>query len=81
MASLIDAVPPYHLYEGSLTEKVQDEMGRTWIRCGGNLVEVDPFTYEALQVGERLRLRYTRLNRAVSIDRLVPPGDFEDIGT
>ena len=78
MASLIDAVPPYHFFEGPLTDKAQDKDGKCWIRCGGNRVEVDPFTYETLEVGERLRLRYTRRNRAVSIDRLVPHGAVED---
>ena len=78
IASLIDAIPPYHFFEGPLTDKARDERGRCWIRCGGNTVEVDRFTYEALEVGERLRLRYTRSNRAISIDRLVPPSDVED---
>ncbi len=78
VASLIDAIPPYNIFEGALTDKARDESGKCWIRCGGNPVEVDPHTYEALEVGERLRLRYTRGNRAVSIDRLVPPGEVED---
>ena len=78
IASLVDAVPPYHIFEGPLSDKARDESGKCWIRCGGNPVQVDPYTFEALEVGERLRLRYTRGNRAVSIDRLVPPGDMED---
>ncbi len=78
VASLVDAVPPYHIFEGPLTDKSRDDDGRCWIRCGGNRVEVDPYTYGALEVGERLRLRYTRGNKAVSIDRLVPPGALED---
>ena len=78
VASLIDAVPPYYVFEGPLTDKARDERGKCWIRCGGNPVEVDQHTYEILEVGERLRLRYTRGNRAVSIDRLVPPGDIDD---
>ena len=78
LASLIDAIPPYHIYVGPLTAKVKDDSGRAWIRCGGNMVEVDAHTYGALEVGERLRLRYTRGKKAVSIDKLVPSNDLED---
>ena len=74
---MFDAVPPYHVFEGALREKLRDSRGRTWIRCGPDLVEVDPFTYDTLEVGERLRLRYTRRKRVVSIDRLVPPSDLD----
>ena len=75
---MIDVVPPYHVFEGALREKLRDCRGRTLIRCGPDLVEVDSFTYDTLKVGERLRLRYTRRKRVVSIDRLVPPSDLDN---
>lgn len=78
--SLVDAIPPYLIYEGPLAEKLRDGNGRSLLRCGRDLVEVDGFTYESLNVGDRLRLRYTRGRKAVSIDRLVPPSGRNKTG-
>jgi len=46
--------------------------GKLFISVGPEKVEVDAATFEALMVGETLRVRYTRGRRAVNIDRLLP---------
>ena len=46
--------------------------GTLFICVGPEKVEVDAATFEALMVGETLRVRYTRGRRAVNIDRLLP---------
>ena len=46
--------------------------GRYFILVDAEIVEVDWLTFETLVEGEALRIRATRDNRAVSIDRLLP---------
>ena len=46
--------------------------GRFFILVDAEIVEVDWLTFEMLIEGEALRIRATRDNRALSIDRLLP---------
>ena len=69
---LWDAVPPYRWIEGNLVAKEAAPDGRYLILVDEEPVHVDAFTFDKLMVGEPLRVRCTRQNRAISIDRLVP---------
>ena len=69
--TLLDALPPYQKVEGPLDSKESDSNGKFYVCVGSARVEVDHATFEALMVGESLRMRYTRGNRAVNIDRLL----------
>ena len=71
--TLIDAVPPYRTVEGTLEDKGVGSAGRPYILLGVNRMEVDMGTLDALEVGERLRVRHTRGYRAINIDRILPP--------
>jgi hypothetical protein len=70
--TLADALPPYRHTEGLLDTKETYPDGKFYISVGPERVEVDAATFEALMVGETLRIRYTRGGRAVNIDRLLP---------
>ena len=71
--TLVDAIPPYQRAEGLLETKETDSTGRIHYICVASAkVEVDKSTFETLIVGENLRVRYTRGNRAINIDRLMP---------
>ena len=70
--TLRDAFPPYHVAEGLLEAKDTDSTGKCYISVGSARVEVDESTFGILVVGESLRVRYTRGNRAINIDRLLP---------
>ena len=73
MWTLVDAIPPYHSVEGLLEIKETDATGRKhYIWVASVKIEVDKSTSETLIVGENLRVRYTRGNRAINIDRLMP---------
>ena len=72
MVAYVDAVPPYKGIEGILENKVIENDHRCFIYVGSEKVEVDRYTYEALAIGETLRIRYTRKARAINIDRLKP---------
>jgi len=69
--SLTDAIPPYYTCEGELTSKKMTADGENVIRVNGAWLTVDEATYGMLSIGERLRVRYTRRARSISIDRLV----------
>lgn len=69
--SLTDAIPPYYTCEGELTGKKMTADGESVIRVNGAWLMVDEATYGMLSVGERLRVRYTRRARSISIDKLV----------
>ena len=71
--TLIDSVPPYRIVEGTLEDKGVDSTGRPYILLGVDRIEVDMGTLDALEVGERLKVRHTRGSRAVNIDRILPP--------
>ena len=68
---LVDAIPPYYIAEGVLSAKEVGTSKRHFICVNGARVAVDRPTFETLSVGERIRVRYTRGSRAVSIDRYV----------
>ena len=70
--TLTDAIPPYHIIEGPLDSKEVLSDGKSYIIVGSATVEVDTATFDTLVVGENLRVRYTKGNRAVNIDRLLP---------
>ena len=69
--ALGDAFPPYRKVEGLLESKEPTPEGRFHIRVAGARVQVDRPTFDSLSVGDMLRVRYTRGNRAVNIDRVV----------
>ena len=68
--SLTDLAPPYYSCVGELTAKKPAVDGGYVIRVNGAWLKVDEATCELLEVGERLKVRYTRRARAISIDRL-----------
>ena len=73
MISFVDSCPPYIHIEGLLEGKeVLDDNDKTVIYISSKRVEVDPYTFGILMIGENLRIRSTRSYRAVSIDRIVP---------
>ena len=73
MSSFIDSCPPYIHIEGLLEGKeVLDDNDKTVIYISSKRVEVDPYTFGILMIGENLRIRSTRSYRAVSIDRIIP---------
>jgi hypothetical protein len=63
-----DLLPPYNHYEGELWGK-HVEGGRFYLELDGDAVEVDRVAYSLLEVGEKMKVRYTRLLRAINIDR------------
>lgn len=67
----MDPLPPYKWVEGRLEAKETRPSGY-FILVGQQIVEVDWLTFEILSEGEALRVRSTRSNKAISIDRLVP---------
>ena len=73
MISFVDSCPPYIHIEGLLEGKeVLDDNDKTVIYISSKRVEVDPYTFGILMIGENLRIRSTRSYRAVSIDRIIP---------
>ena len=73
MISFVDSCPPYIHIEGLLEGKeVLDDNDKTVIYISSKRVEVDPYTFGILMIGENLRIRSTRSYRAVSIDRIMP---------
>lgn len=69
---MIDALPPYKRIEGLLSHKDVDSRGNHRILVEGEIVGVDWLTYNTLMIGEPLRIRATRANQAINIDRLLP---------
>ena len=65
-------MPPYRTVEGPLETKETDSRGKFYIYVGSAKVEVDKATFDALVVGESLRVRHTRGYRGINIDRLHP---------
>ena len=73
MISFVDSCPPYIHIEGLLEGKeVLEDNDKTVIYISSKRVEVDPYTFGILMIGENIRIRSTRSYRAVSIDRIVP---------
>ena len=71
-AAMIDALPPYKRIAGLLSHKDVDSRGNHRILVEGEIVGVDWLTYNTLMIGEPLRIRATRANQAINIDRLLP---------
>ena len=71
-AWVLYAVPPYRRIEGNLISKEARPDGSYYILVADEIVQVDWLTYEMLMVGEALRIRATRDNEAINIDRLMP---------
>ena len=46
--------------------------GNYYILVGTEIIGVDWLTFELLMIGEPLRIRATRANQAINIDRLSP---------
>ena len=69
---IVSTAPPYRRIEGSLVAKEAMANGRFFILVDAEIVEVDWLTFEQLIEGEALRIRATRDNRALTIDRLLP---------
>ena len=69
--ALTDALPPYYVIEGTLESKRVDDSGRHILLVSGDPVSVDRPTYHTLDIGERIRVRYTRGARAINIDRFM----------
>ena len=72
IAGVLYAVPPYKRIEGNLISKEARPDGTYFILVADEIVQVDWLTYEMLMVGEALRIRATRDNEAINIDRLMP---------
>jgi hypothetical protein len=68
--TLGDAFPSYRNVHGQLEFK-DAAMRKYYIRVGGVRVEVDRATFDTLAIGDDLKVRYTRGNRAVNIDQIV----------
>ncbi len=66
---LTDALPPYYVAEGPLDMKGKADDGRLRIHVNGAWVSVDQATFDLLEIGEYVRVRYTRRVRAINIDR------------
>lgn len=71
-AAMIDALPPYKKFEGLLADKGVDARGHYHILVDNEIIGVDWLTFEMLIVGEPVRVRATRANQAISVDRLLP---------
>ena len=70
-SSLVDALPPYYVIEGTLESKRVDDRGRFILLVNGAPISVDLPTYHILDIGEHIRVRYTRGARAINIDRFM----------
>ena len=71
-ASMVDALPPYKRVEGILADKGTDTRGNHYILVDDEIIGVDWLTFDLLIIGEALRIRATRANQAINIDRLSP---------
>ena len=79
--SLIDALPPYRVADGTLEGKETIKGGKRVIIVDGARISVDAATFRMLQPGERLKVSYTaRLRRAVSIVRYTERGGRANAG-
>ncbi len=75
--SLVDALPPYYSVEGTLESKRADENGKRILMVNGAPISVDQPTFDILDIGERIRVRYTRGARAINIDRYISPNGHQ----
>ena len=72
VAECLDCCPPYKTIEGLLEVKEVDDQERHFIYVSSEKVQVDSATFEILMIGENLKVRFTRGNKAINIDRLIP---------
>ncbi len=71
--SFIDIFPPYRIVEGLLEGKEHVEGTSEYkIHVSSQKIEVDSHTFDILMIGETLKIRHTRSNKAINIDRLIP---------
>ena len=75
--SLTDALPPYRTAQGVLDAKETCDDGKFYIHVAGSRVEVDEATCHILEIGEMLKVRYTRGDRAINIDRYLHHNGME----
>ena len=66
--SRADALPPYHVVQGTLVRKQVDSDGSPIVHVAGTRIKVDRPTFDALTPGEYVRIRYTRGAHAINID-------------
>ena len=76
--SLADALPPYQIARGPLDAKENGQDGGHYIRVAGARVQIDETAFEALTVGEVVKVRYTRGGIAINIDRYVSPNGQDE---
>ena len=68
---VIGILPPYPIIEGQLSAKERGPEGAYHILIDTNdIIEVDSFTWSSLVIGEPIRIRCTRENKAIYIVRL-----------
>ena len=72
VASMVDALDRYKRTEGILADKGTDTRGNHYILVNNEIIGVAWLTFETLMIGEPLRIRATRANHAINIDRLSP---------
>lgn len=75
--SLTDALPPYRTAHGILDAKETCDDGKFYIHVADSRIEVDEATCQILEIGEMLKVRYTRGTRAINIDRYLPQNGVE----
>ena len=69
--SVLASTPPYRYHEGIIISK-EDRQDGYYILVEEQIIEVDWLTFETLIEGEAIKIRSTRDNKAISIDRLLP---------
>lgn len=72
VSECLDCCPPYKTIEGLLEVKEVDDQERHFIYVSSEKVQVDSATFEILMIGENLKVRFTRGNKVINIDRLIP---------
>ena len=61
------------IVEGLLEGKEHIEGSSEYrIHISSQKIKVDSYTFDILMIGETLKVRHTRSNKAINIDRLIP---------
>ena len=68
----LDWCPPYKNVAGLLEVKEVDDLERYFIYISSEKIQIDLATFEILVIGENLKVRFTRAQKAINIDRLIP---------
>ena len=66
--NLVDALPPYGRTQGPLQSKDRGMDGKHYIYVNSTRIHVDGATFDKLSQGDELIVRYTKGQRAISID-------------